>query len=316
MDSIPTKAKTKNPMRRFFIFGSLFFLFPLYVHAASIYILPAEQSVSVGQTFTLTAYVSSPDQAMNAASGDISFTSDKLQVLSISKENSVMNLWIRDPSFTNSISGGNVYFEGVVLNPGFVGTAGNLIAVTFQAVEAGNASISFSSGAVLANDGNGTNILNSTQGDTVTIGPRIPIPSADISSTSLSSTTSSVTSTTIPTTTPAIPKETMPLKPSNMWQQWIPIIVGWGLAIILGLLLVAGIIFLSFAIIYGIRKWRVSSEHDLLKLEEVLLNDLKRIEKELRSEKNTANDTFKKTIEQAELDIEKDISKIENAKKE
>jgi hypothetical protein len=108
---------------------------------------------------------------MNAASGDISFPSDKLQVLSITKTNSVMGLWIRDPSFTNSLPFGDIHFEGIVLNPGFTGNDGRLVSITFQAIAPGDAPIAFSSGAVLANDGNGTNILNVMQPADVVIAP-------------------------------------------------------------------------------------------------------------------------------------------------
>jgi len=82
-----------------------------------------------------------------------------------------MNLWIRDPSFSNSEAGGDVHFEGIVLNPGFTGTAGNLITIAFEAIAPGDAPISFSSGAVLADDGNGTNILNNMQSGDVAIVP-------------------------------------------------------------------------------------------------------------------------------------------------
>lgn len=141
--------------------GAGLILFPQAVFAASLYLSPSTQSMVVGQTIVVTVGVSSPSQALNAVSGDISFPSDKLQVLSISKQSSIVGLWVRDPSFTNSIAGGDVHFEGIVLNPGFTGAAGPIIKVTFQAVAAGDAPISFSNGSVLANDGNGTNILNS-----------------------------------------------------------------------------------------------------------------------------------------------------------
>jgi hypothetical protein len=123
----------------------------------------------VGEIFTLTIDVSSVDKAMNAASGDILFPTDKLQALSVSKANSIMNLWIRDPSFTNNQAGGDVHFEGVVLSRGFLGADGNLVTITFEAVAPGDAPISFSSGAVLADDGNGTNLLDSMQPGDVTI---------------------------------------------------------------------------------------------------------------------------------------------------
>jgi hypothetical protein len=177
MDASATRVQVGRLCIGAALFGLAVFVFPAFAHAATLFISPAAQSVAVGQEFTLTIDVSSADVAMNAASGDISFPSNKLQVLSISKSNSVMNLWIRDPSFTNSVAGGNVHFEGIVLNPGFIGATGNLITITFEAIAPGDAPISFSMGAVLANDGNGTNILSGMQSGDITIVPS-SLPSA------------------------------------------------------------------------------------------------------------------------------------------
>lgn len=164
------------------LLGVAFFLLPGFAHAASLSIAPSVKDVTVGQIFTLSVDVSSPDAAMNAASGDVSFPSDKIQVLSVSKADSVMSLWIRDPSFSNSVDGGDVHFEGVVLNPGFIGADGNLITITFEAIAAGDAPISFSSGAVLANDGNGTNILKNMDSGDVTVAPLPPPVASHVSS--------------------------------------------------------------------------------------------------------------------------------------
>lgn len=301
-------------------FALAIFLFPVYAQAATLYIAPAIKNVVVGQTFTLSAYVSSPDQAMNAASGDISFPTDKLQVLSISKANSIMSLWIRDPSFNNSVEGGDVNFQGIVLNPGFTGAAGNLITVNFQAVGQGTASVSYSSGAVLANDGNGTNILNGMTGATVTIGPR---PAAPVAPAQPTVPTSTATSTpVIATTTIVIASTTMPppvvvgyIPSSNKWKNLAMLITEWGLLVLLGLSLLAAIVFLALNIVHRIRKWRVSSGRDLLALEETLRNDLKRIEKELGAEKRGKNDPERKAIERVESEIKKDIDAIDDLKK-
>ncbi len=127
------------------------------VEAASLNFLPSSGSYSVGETISVSVYVSSPNQTVNAASGIISFPSDKLQVLSLSKAGSIMSLWVQEPSFSNS--NGTVNFEGVVLNPGFNGSNGKIITVIFKTKTIGVASLSFTSSAVLANDGQGTNIL-------------------------------------------------------------------------------------------------------------------------------------------------------------
>lgn len=68
-----------------------------------------------------------------------------------------MSFWAQEPSYSNSA--GTVSFEGIVLNPGYLGSSGKIANITFVVGGAGNAAISFSSGSILANDGLGTNIL-------------------------------------------------------------------------------------------------------------------------------------------------------------
>ena len=148
------------------------FVFALfgYAHAASaasMYLAPSEKSVKVGDTFTVGVYVSSPDQAMNAVSGAINVSTDKLQITSVSKGGSIVSLWVREPSF--SAGAGSASFEGIVLNPGFTGSGGNIITLGVKAIAAGKAVISFSSASVLANDGLGSNILKGLGSGTYTI---------------------------------------------------------------------------------------------------------------------------------------------------
>ncbi|TSC61429.1 MAG: Uncharacterized protein Greene041614_1082 [Parcubacteria group bacterium Greene0416_14] len=136
----------------------IFCAWPTIARAATLSLVPSTGSHSVGDTFSLTVIVGSADQAMNAASGQISFPADKLVVASVSKDASVISLWVEEPSFSNS--DGTVRFEGVVLNPGFIGASGKIITIHFRAKAPGEATIMFTSGSVLANDGQGTNILS------------------------------------------------------------------------------------------------------------------------------------------------------------
>jgi hypothetical protein len=101
--------------------------------------------------------VASLDQAMNAASGILLFPNDKLEIVSISKNGSIFNLWVQEPTFSNSA--GTLNFEGIVLNPGFIGSDGKIITINFKAKSVGSAKLILSSASVLANDGKGTNIL-------------------------------------------------------------------------------------------------------------------------------------------------------------
>lgn len=153
----------KTEKTKILIFFALVFIFlvvsPATVQAASLYFSPSSGSHTVGATFSVNVSVSSVDQAMNAVSGIVTFSQDKLEVISLIKTGSIFNLWVEEPLFSNSA--GTVNFEGIILNPGFTGTSGKIITINFKIKAAGQALLAFSSGSVLANDGRGTNILAS-----------------------------------------------------------------------------------------------------------------------------------------------------------
>lgn len=144
------------------------FLLPSATFAASLDLSPIQTSIGAAGTFTETVFVSSTDQAMNAISGTISFPTELLQVVSVSKSGSVLSLWVQDPTYSNS--DGTISWSGVVPNPGFTGGRGRVFSIQFRAKKAGAASVSFSSSSqVLANDGNGSDILSDTGSASVTI---------------------------------------------------------------------------------------------------------------------------------------------------
>lgn len=132
-------------------------LLPLTVDAASLSFYPASGSYNVGSSFTVGVYVSSSDQSINAASGVISFPTDMLEVSSISKNGSIFTIWADEPSYSNGA--GTVSFEGLVPNPGFIGSSGKIITITFRVKSTGTPSLRFSSASTLANDGRGTNVI-------------------------------------------------------------------------------------------------------------------------------------------------------------
>ncbi len=142
------------------LFSTFYFLFSgAIADAATLYFSPSSGSYAIGSTLSVNIYVSSANQAMNAASGVISFPQDKLEIISLSKSGSIFTLWVQEPSFSNTV--GTINFEGIVLNPGFTGATGKIITTNFKVKAVGTATLSFSSGSVLANDGKGTNILAS-----------------------------------------------------------------------------------------------------------------------------------------------------------
>ncbi|MDP3042853.1 MAG: cohesin domain-containing protein, partial [bacterium] len=158
-------------------------LLPAAASAATLYFSPSSGPYTVGDSFNVSVYVSSAEQAMNAVSGTISFPADKLEAVSIVKTGSIVSLWVQEPSFSQ----GAVNFEGIALNPGFIGSAGKIITVNFKAKQAGNAPLVFSSGAILANDGKGTNILTGMGGGNYEIISKAAAPPAETKPTPASS---------------------------------------------------------------------------------------------------------------------------------
>jgi len=164
----------------FFVLATVFFIvLPATAQAASLYFSPSSGSYAVGSALSVSVYVSSADQTMNAASGIVSFPQDKLEVVSLSKSGSIMSLWVQEPAFSNAL--GTVNFEGIVLNPGFTGSGGKIINITFRVKAVGTANLNFSSGSLLANDGQGTNILTSLGNASFSLGIAEPAaPEAEI----------------------------------------------------------------------------------------------------------------------------------------
>ena len=158
--------------------------------AASLYFSPSSVSKATGQTFSVTVRVSTDSQAINAAQGSIVFDPAKVEVVSISKSGSIFNLWTEDPTFSNSE--GTISFEGGVPNPGYSGASGVVITISFRTKTGpgagGASSISLVSGAILANDGQGTNILTSLGKLTLSTTGGTPAPSQPDTSTPAAST--------------------------------------------------------------------------------------------------------------------------------
>jgi hypothetical protein len=149
------------------IIVGIFFCSTVIVFAASLSLSPASGSYSAGDSFLVQVVVSSKNEAINAVSSTITFPTDKLQVVSLSKSSSIINFWVTDPTFSNS--SGKVHLEGVILNPGFQGSNGNILTLYMKAKSAGEASLTFSSVSVLANDGQGTDVTQGVTGGSFSI---------------------------------------------------------------------------------------------------------------------------------------------------
>lgn len=148
----------------FLLLGSLFvFSYTANAQSASLYFSPSSGKVNVGDNFSLSVKVNTSGVAINAAEGSVVFDPLKLQVTSIAKSGSIFNIWAEEPKYSNS--DGTVEFGGGLPSPGFSGASGTILNINFRAKSAttvrGYTEIVLVSGAVLANDGEGSNILAS-----------------------------------------------------------------------------------------------------------------------------------------------------------
>ena len=125
--------------------------------AAVLRAVPSGSNFTVGNTITVTLLLDTKGVPINAVEGDITYSSDNVEIIDISKTDSIINYWVQGPQF--SIASGTASFSGVVLSPGFTGSAGQIITLSFKAKRTGRTDIDIANAQVLANDGLGTNIL-------------------------------------------------------------------------------------------------------------------------------------------------------------
>lgn len=161
------------------IFISMFLLlcsFGLGAHSALAASLrfSATESYAIGSVLPVKVLVSTEaSNPLNAVSASISYPVDKLQLQSVSKTSSIISYWVEEPIFSNS--NGTVSFEGLVLNPGWSGVSGQVVTLNFKVIASGTAVLNFSKASVLANDGQGTNILNSASPASINLSVGAPV---------------------------------------------------------------------------------------------------------------------------------------------
>jgi hypothetical protein len=147
--------------------------------AAILLLMPTTGKFYVGDTISVSLFVDAFNQSINTIEGKINFPQDKLEIISLSKTDSILILWTQEPSFSNE--DGTVIFTGGLPSPGFTGIAGLIMTISFKVKGEGNAVISIEDAQVLANDGFGTNILtDTTPADLTLLKPEVKKATADI----------------------------------------------------------------------------------------------------------------------------------------
>lgn len=163
--------------KAFFIFLIFIFSFiaisPVRGASASLYLSPSTGTYTIGNTFSIVVKVNSGGQSINAAEASLVFNPNELEVVSLSKTGSIFTLWTTEPVFSNSL--GTIEWGGGTPTS-FTGASGIIITITFKAKLSGTAQVNFSSGSVLAADGQGTNVLSSMSFGTYSLFPQTITP--------------------------------------------------------------------------------------------------------------------------------------------
>ncbi len=216
-------------VKRFFVLGALAFVFgflPHHAFAARYYVDPSSGAYANGDRFTVTLYIDTQGDAVNAAEGTFSFPTRSLKVESVSSAGSVFKFWSQDPAYSNT--SGNVSFGGGLPSPGVSSPSAKVLTITFRALGVGSATLHLESGDILANDGLGTNVLTgSADGSyTITDGSAPPPPSES----SPEETTPPPTATSGSTDTPGKPHVSSATHPDeNTWYNANKLELSWEL---------------------------------------------------------------------------------------
>ncbi len=145
------------------IFCIGFFFVPQYVFGASYSFSPASGTYEVGKTFTVRLMIQAGSDAVNTGDATLTYDTNTLTAVSVSKDGSPFNLWVTDPK----ISGNTIVFAGGGTTP--VSGTQPAITITFRAKAEGNATVEVTKATLLA--GAGQNVLSGSANATYTITP-------------------------------------------------------------------------------------------------------------------------------------------------
>jgi hypothetical protein len=147
--------------------------------AATSYFSPSSGTVT-GEMMSVDILVDTKGVAVNNAEMVVRFPNDLLEIASTSASDSVFSLWVGAPKFSNET--GTLSFTAGIPTPGFIGDSGKVLSVVFRVKKGGQATLTFSSVIIRANDGYGSNVFESGAKATFDLAPEIRpvVPVAEV----------------------------------------------------------------------------------------------------------------------------------------
>ena len=146
-----------------------------FADGARLLLSPSTGTYTVGSTFDVRILASTGTTSVNAIEAALSFNPRTVIVDHVSIGGSVLSSWPTPPEFSNT--NGTIEFAGWANNR-YLGSEGTLVTVTFKAVSVGETPLTFESGAMLAPEGQETNIVSTLRSGAYTIQPKSEADSA------------------------------------------------------------------------------------------------------------------------------------------
>lgn len=123
------------------------------------FIIPESKQYKIGEVFPIELDVNTNEISVNAVQTDLSFDTEMGEIVKISLEKSFAQIFIQKEVNNEK---GYLRITGGLPNPGFEGEKGHFATIYLKSKKAGLFEISYlPTSMVLANNGNGTNILES-----------------------------------------------------------------------------------------------------------------------------------------------------------
>jgi hypothetical protein len=159
--------------------GLLFFCFlwqPTVTRAEAegsiLFLSPNSGTNLVGSTFNVSVLLNTQGESISAVQLDVKFPADKLRIVKPSSDKSLLAIWLEPPVYSNT--DGTAKLVGIIPN-GITTESGLVTTITFEAIATGLATVEVQrTSSVLANDGQGTELLSGFGRATFELTPKPP----------------------------------------------------------------------------------------------------------------------------------------------
>lgn len=130
------------------------------------------ETITVGESVDIDIRINAA-LPINAVGATVRLDPEILEVVAVSKENSILDLWTEETAINEST--GEVHFSGGTLMKGGVSEIATVLTLTVRGKKPGRADLSFSHAEIFAHDGRGEPLVRETRTFTYTVVEPVPV---------------------------------------------------------------------------------------------------------------------------------------------